>query len=234
LDPTNDDDNPGSSEPAEPTIDIGLYPNEGNPDDESDDQLNLPDHGFLPDDYPGMYDGYPYEWWEDDDWIRNNMLIASPDGQDEVPNPEEVKLFAAYPAEAVLHVENSNTALEEAQDLADNEYGNDTQAIAASLVNGKYDAFRHAYWNALGTAEFDKVIMILFATAHEYGQGNGLDVQMDLFNNHVGRDISENNNLDFFTSDSTISAAVLAAMQSGLLVKISGGVNTISTLVPTP
>lgn len=54
------------------------------------------------------------------------------------------------------------------------------------ITNGKADAFRHAYWNALGTAEFGSYIMKLFADAHEHGQ-SGLDVDMDLYNNHIGR-----------------------------------------------
>ena len=35
------------------------------------------------------------------------------------------------------------------------------------MRDGRADAFRHAYWNALGTAEFGSNITQIFTDAHE-------------------------------------------------------------------
>jgi hypothetical protein len=57
--------------------------------------------------------------------------------------------------------------------------------------DGQRDAFRHAYWNALLTAEFGAEWTEQFATAHEAAPGNPADREaMDLYNNEVGRQIA--------------------------------------------
>ena len=48
---------------------------------------------------------------------------------------------------------------------------------------------------------------------------------MDLFNNHIGRNIGEG--FDFFSSESDISNAILQALYNGLLKYI----NNLGTLV---
>lgn len=60
--------------------------------------------------------------------------------------------------------------------------------------NGKGDAFRHAYWNALSTQRLGAGITNLLTTRHEdkpptYAY-NWKENEMDLFNNQVGRNIA--------------------------------------------
>ncbi len=166
--------------------------------------------------WAGMEDGLPYNWWNDEDFIINSGHF---DIDDERPNAQEVALFALYPSQALLHIENSITALEKAEELVVN-------GTLTGIGDGKADAFRHAFWNALGTAEFGSVIMRLFADAHEWGE-SGLSVTMDFYNNHKGRVIGEN--YAFLTSEATISAAILQAVFDGTLKYI----NNSGVLVPT-
>lgn len=171
---------------------------------------------FTDADYPGKDDGLPFEWWNDDDFILNSGNF---DIDDEQPNAKEVALFAIFPSQAILHIENSVTALNKAEELVNN-------GTLTGIGDGKADAFRHAFWNALGTAEFGTEIMKLFADAHEWGE-TGLSVTMDFYNNHKGRVIGENYN--FFTSEATVSAAILQAVFNGTLKYI----NSSGVLVPT-
>jgi|TARA_B110000967_G_scaffold121007_1_gene123647 hypothetical protein len=171
---------------------------------------------YSSNDYPGMIEGFPFEWWLDDNFIINsdNFKINNED-----PNAQELLLFAQFPAEAILHIENSNTSLNRAEELVAN-------GVLTGIGNGKADAFRHAFWNAQGTAEFGSVVMKIFADAHEWGE-NGLSVTMDFYNNHKGRVIGDNYN--FLTSETIISAAILKAVYNGTLKYI----NNSGVLVPT-
>lgn len=51
------------------------------------------------------------------------------------------------------------------------------------------DAFRHCCWNALMKKAMNESAAEEWATAHEY-ESSGLDKEMDLFNNAVGRSIN--------------------------------------------
>lgn len=198
---------------------------------------NLP--VFTENDFPGLEESFPFEWWKDDDFIINsgNLDMASEtiSAPFETPNAREALLFATFPYQALLHVENSQDALDKSQSLAANNTFN--QSIVKSLVNGKGDAFRHSYWNALDTAEFGEAITKLFTDAHEFNQ-SGLDVDMDLFNNSKGRQIAIDNNFSFFTSSETISSSILTAVTNGNLkyifpTDINGTILNSSTLIQT-
>ncbi|RRO12423.1 hypothetical protein [Flavobacteriaceae bacterium 14752] len=68
--------------------------------------------------------------------------------------------------------------------------------------------------------------MKILADAHEMGE-EGISVNMDLFNNNIGRIIGFN--LDpFFESDNVVEQAILDAIDEGDLVYIVGGI-----LIPT-
>jgi len=58
-----------------------------------------------------------------------------------------------------------------------------------SLVDGKGDAFRHAYWNYLMTKELGESLAKEIADRHE-GDSKSLASQMDRFNNQEGREIA--------------------------------------------
>lgn len=165
--------------------------------------------------FPGMEDGMPFEWWKDEVYITNNFTIF-----EQLPNAFEIILFNLFPDKALLHVNNSLTALSKASEL----YSNGT---LPGIEDGKADAFRHAYWNALDTAEFGGVLTKLFTDAHE-AFSSGLPKQMDLHNNLKGREKAEIMNFNFLTSDSDISSSILIEVYIGHLVYIVNGV-----LIPT-
>jgi hypothetical protein len=61
-----------------------------------------------------------------------------------------------------------------------------------NFSDGKADAFRHAYWNALMTRRTSAAFAAQFAGAHEVGSGNtAAATAMDLHNNAVGRALAE-------------------------------------------
>ncbi len=130
------------------------------------------------DDFPGKNLNFPFEWWKDDEFIRNNLLVSF-----EVPNIFELLAFNMFPAYSLLHIENSTTALDEANSLTIN---NPTTFPPSGIEDGKADAFRHAYWNVLDSAEFGPNITKIFTNAHE-AFSSGLPKTMDLYNNQKGR-----------------------------------------------
>lgn len=171
---------------------------------------------YSSNDYPGMDDGLPFEWWNDENFIINSGNF---DIDDEQPNAKEVALYTIFRKEAVLHIENSIEALSRAEELV-------ADGTLTGIGDGKADAFRHAYWNALGTAEFGAEIMKLFADAHEWGE-SGLSVTMDFHNNHHGRIIG--NSFNFSSSDSDIEAVVLEALYDGTLKYINSSGFLVTT-----
>lgn len=84
------------------------------------------------------------------------------------------------------------------------------------------DAFRHCCWNALMKSAMSESDANTWATAHE-ADSSGIDKEMDLFNNSVGRSIDVSGK-----SDSQIYEAVKAKVTGGSCRRI---VN--SELVPT-
>jgi len=173
---------------------------------------------FDPSNYPGIDEGHPFMWWQDNEYINNNFTIFEP-----LPNAYEVLLFSIFPAAALAHIENTMEAMSRAEELC----LNDTLCNGdfSGLEDGKADAFRHSYWNALGTAVFSDSIMKLFADAHEWGQ-DSLSVEMDLFNNEIGRNIGLN--FSFSDSNELIEFFVLEALNNGELRYIDNG-----ALIPT-
>lgn len=156
---------------------------------------------YTIDHYPGKDIGYPFEWWKDQAWIMENMKMPADNGLDEqTPNVRELYLFATFPDEAIKHVNNSNLALTKSQEL-------DANRTVTGLGDGKADAFRHSYWNALGTKDFGSSLMKKFADAHEWNEDqSSLSVQMDYFNNEIGRNIG---NANLISSDSDLVNIVL-------------------------
>jgi hypothetical protein len=173
---------------------------------------------FDPSNYPGIDEGHPFMWWQDNEYINNNFTIFEP-----LPNAYEVLLFSIFPAAALAHIENTMEAMSRAEELCLN--GTLCNGDFSGLEDGKADAFRHSYWNALGTAVFSDSIMKLFADAHEWGQ-DSLSVEMDLFNNEIGRNIGLN--FSFSDSNELIEFFVLEALNNGELRYIDNG-----ALIPT-
>ncbi len=76
------------------------------------------------------------------------------------------------------------------------------------------DAFRHCLWNALMTKSMDASAAKEWATAHE-AESSGIDKQMDLYNNTIGRviDVSE-------MSESEIVSEVKSKVKNGNCIRI--------------
>ncbi len=120
-------------------------------------------------------------------------------------NNEEKLLVAAYPSQAVFVWKNSKTALGKA-----NQWVIDNPTLANNgISDGKADALRHAYWNALNRSDVGETIATLFANAHENGAIRPASIPqvlwdlqrtMDFHNNNVGRIFAANYNA-FSTSE---------------------------------
>ncbi|WAC01884.1 hypothetical protein N7U66_18805 [Lacinutrix neustonica] len=172
---------------------------------------------FTETDYPINMNGYPFEWWLDNDFILNSgnfdMPSDNPLEVDESPNAKEVALFSIFPLEAAIHIDNSYDALSKAEALV-------LSGQLTGITDVKADAFRHAFWNALGSAAFSVHIMKLFADAHELGE-SGLAADMDFHNNDKGRAIGINYNA--FTGNLIIVNHVLQDLYNGNLKYILNG-----------
>lgn len=182
---------------------------------------------FESDNYPGMELNYPYNWWDDNDWMIQNIKFFNPEtgAFDETPTPAELLLFAQYPVEAVIHIRNADTAIR----LTNAKISNGTFP-ANGIEDGLADAFRHGLWNALSTAEIGSVLTLQFTTAHESEETNRIRKVMDLYNNAVGVAIGAPYNL--FTSNDTIAAAVLTGIYNGDFKYIKN-TDGLKDLVPT-
>lgn len=126
-------------------------------------------------------------------------------------NPAEKELVLKYPLQAIKVYNCANKATEATIEY----YG----------INGwqdNSDAFRHCCWNALMKKAIGESAADVWATAHEY-ESTGLDKEMDLYNNAVGRSIDVTNK-----SDPEIYSAVKDKIVDGDCLRI---VN--NELVPT-
>lgn len=85
--------------------------------------------------------------------------------------------------------------------------------------DGRQDAFRHSYWNAVMTAEIDETWATQFANAHEAGEPNNLPTQMDYHNNQVGRNIGRSYRVG---QRAYIEAAIRSAVLQGRTVRVCG------------
>ena len=175
--------------------------------------INNPQPSYTSSDYPGKNDGMPYEWWKDNNYMLSHFEILEED-----PNPAELLAFSIFPDKALLHIQNSITALNKTEQLV-------TNNTLTGIEDGRADAFRHAYWNALGTAEFGANITQIFTDAHE-AYSSGLPKQMDLHNNQKGREKAISMSFNFLTSDSDIADSILIEVYVGHLLFIHNGVLT--------
>ncbi len=104
------------------------------------------------------------------------------------------------------------------------------------LYNGKGDAFRHAYWNALSTQRLGSNLTGLLTSKHENIASTypyqHFEKTMDLFNNSIGRNIGENGSGDLVQD-------ILDALDNGDLRylsnqdSISGKATYNSEVIPT-
>ncbi|MBR9757929.1 MAG: hypothetical protein GYB39_07580 [Algicola sp.] len=86
--------------------------------------------------------------------------------------------------EQLLYLASAKQALDKSEELF---------LTPCERYNGKGDAFRHAYWNALSSSRIGVGLTNLLTTRHENRPPeypyHSKENEMNLFNNQVGRDI---------------------------------------------
>lgn len=186
---------------------------------------------YSSNDYPGMDDGLPFEWWNDDEFVENNFSFnLAGEGFGDLTTQEKW-LVAAFPARALIIYNNKELA--ETETI--NRFGNNGR-------NDKSDAFRHAFFNAMNSNDAGDTVARLFSNAHESEVTSNLilEVQMDLHNNNVGHTIGDDASI--FVSDQDLSSSVYQSLLNGLLVYLSPldavlppnfGINSSTQIIPT-
>ncbi|SHE63271.1 hypothetical protein SAMN05444278_103218 [Psychroflexus salarius] len=181
--------------------------------------------------YPGIDEGLPFGWWNNESFIENNFTFNLDDeGFGDLTEQEEL-LIKLFPLHALIIKAN----VDEAHTETENRYGN-------SARNDKSDAFRHAFFNAMNSNDAGDTIARLFSTAHESEVPAHLilEVQMDLHNNDIGHLIGDN--ASFFVSDQDLSDSVYTELLNGNLRYLSPlgpvippnfGINPSTQLTPT-
>lgn len=161
--------------------------------------------------FPGSDDNLPFEWWNDDNLLE--QLLGDPYETWKKVTTEEKRLTKAFPYVAYRIYENKNIAFQ----MTAQHFGNTPQNL-----NGKPDAFRHAFYQAINTVVDRKYMVGLFATAHE-SEGPliwQVETAMDLFNNEVGMDLIEFSHPNL-SDINQIANEVISLLNSGELVYIA-------------
>jgi|GEM_PF-1541838 len=129
-------------------------------------------------------------WWENATWLSNsnnfNLDINNPGGPYDNLTAAEKILVAIYPVQAYIIKSNVGVA-----------FSVSTATGLTQPHNGKQDAFRHAFFNAINTRDVpprnvpytsSTQIVRLFSTAHEseVPPNLALEKEMDLWNNEIG------------------------------------------------
>jgi hypothetical protein len=163
----------------------------------------------------------------------NELIIALEYEQDyrSIMSTSELTIFESISrTKQLAYLFNAQKALWKADEL-----------FISSIYNGKGDAFRHAYFNALNTILLGSSLAESLSTAHEdkppFYQYNYKENQMDLFNNEIGRARSN------WLSDGYSSQveSIIDAIETGELRYLShlegggssGRATALSQLIPT-
>lgn len=121
-------------------------------------------------------------------------------------NSQEKKLAKQSPTKAVSVYSCASTATNKTISIyGRNGYQDNT------------DAFRHGYWNILMVKKIGKSWAEKWANAHEY-TSSGVDKEMDLRNNKIGRDSYVSGK-----SDSQLSSIIVSKVNTGKMWRIIGG-----------
>lgn len=170
-----------------------------------------------------------YPWYTPYQFAGNKPIaFIDRDGEEEA-RPEELVYAALNPVDALQVRNNSLKAFQAAQNSG-----------LPNPRDGLQDAFRHAYWNALNARDIGADNATPFATIHETGMTNPANdpsspeydpvaIEMDLFNNDIGRKIGAFNP---DATDEELAALVMQALANGELKVITniGAANTNKTL----
>jgi len=131
---------------------------------------------------------------EHDDVDFNDIIYVLENEQDYTNwmSDDEKNLFDTLTrTEQLLYLASAKQAKDETEDI---------YITFCELYNGKGDAFRHAYWNALSSSRIGVGLTNLLTTRHENQPAtypyNSKVNEMDLFNNQIGRDLITNGSTD--------------------------------------
>ena len=159
-------------------------------------------------------------WWNNQTWLDDpthfNLDITRANNQFEELTAAEKALIAAYPLQAFVIRLNVDVA-----------HGTSQATGLPDILNGKQDAFRHAFFQAINTrdvpprlsgpgAASTTQIVSMFAVAHESEVPPELQLekQMDIFNNNVGIIYCGS---CWGTSNSTVVNAIMNKLTNGEL-----------------
>ena len=171
-----------------------------------------------------------YPWYTPYQYAGNKPIaFIDRDGLEEA-RPDEKRAAWLRPMHAYTVKQNAQTARDASK-----------AAKLPDAGDGQWDAFRHTYWNALNARDLGEQTSAFFPTLHETGsdannpnspQYDPVAVEMDLFNNAVGRKIGAANPN---ATDAELAAKVMEALNAGELkvIKIET-VNTPEGEVRTP
>lgn len=128
-------------------------------------------------------------------------------------NTKERSLAKNHPLQAVQVYNASQTAVAKT-----------TSVYGRNGFQDNSDAFRHCLWNALMKKSIGTTAAKNWATAHEYNS-KGIDKEMDLFNNAVGRSINvSNKSIDGILKlvKSKVKNGNCRRIEKGKLIKTNG------------
>ena len=167
-----------------------------------------------------------YPWYTPYQFAGNKPIaFVDRDGEEEA-RPDEIRAAILRPYTAYKVNQNKNVAFNKAQNSG-----------LPNPRDGQQDAFRHALWNALNARDLGEKSAEFFPTLHETGSDannpksleyDPVAIEMDLFNNDIGRKIGAANP---DAGDDEIASLVLNALNSGELkvVKIGAPDGVIQT-----
>lgn len=159
-------------------------------------------------------------WWENQSWLDDptnfHLDITQPNNQYDKLTAAEKVLVGVYPLQAYVIKQNVSVAMSTSAGTG-----------LTNPLNGKQDAFRHAFFQAINTrdvpprifgptAASGSQIVSMFSIAHESEVPSQLQLekQMDIFNNNVGISYCWN---CWTTSNSSISNAIMTKLNNGEL-----------------
>ncbi|MBS1512550.1 MAG: hypothetical protein JST86_17020 [Bacteroidetes bacterium] len=158
-------------------------------------------------------------WWEDDTWLNNsvnfNLDIDELGNQYDELTQAEKALVKIYPMAAYEIKKNVQVALDESK----------LRYSPSQLLNGKGDAFRHAFWMAMNERDCGKDPSNLSSIAKKFGdahesedpQALHLEKEMDLYNNSIGINVGSSYWFPIFTSNSTVAEDIEQKLNNGEL-----------------
>jgi hypothetical protein len=173
--------------------------------------MNNPQPTYTTLDYLGKNDGLNYQWWLDDSQIE--LIMGDPYETWKKVSKREKELVKGFPNDAYQIYKNKTIAFQKTNQIFGNVPGN---------LNGKADAFRHAFFQAINTVKIGKYDTKLFADAHESETPNNLikEKQMDLSNNEKGMDLIAFDHPNW-TDINLIANEVFNLISTGQLVYLS-------------